>query len=69
MITLTNNELQQATNVRNTILEWDSTLQNNPSFDDVCDYIEAAFINCGVPFDLEEQKPFISYMCNYYLNK
>ena len=60
---------QQISNVRNTILEWNSVLQNNPSFDDVCDYLESLFESIGEEFNYEEQKDFIDLVCKHYIRK
>lgn len=69
---LTNEELQRAGRIRKTMLEWDSILKNNPTFDDVYDYLNDTFISAtGKPFKIECEgdKKFLEYVCNQYLNQ
>jgi hypothetical protein len=61
--------VEKISNLRNTILEWDATLQNNPSFDDVCDYLESVFQSVGEEFNYEEQKDFLNLVCKHYISK
>ena len=62
----------RASKIRKSILEWDEILENNPSFDDVYDYIQSTFIAAtGKPFEIkcEGDKKYLEFMCNAYINK
>ena len=63
---------QKNSKIRKSILEWNEILENNPSFDDVYDYIQSTFIaGTGKPFEIkcEGDRKFLEYMCDSYLNK
>ena len=63
---------QKNSKIGKSMLEWNEILENNPSFDNVYDYIQSTFIaGTGKPFKIkcEGDKKFLEYMCNFYINK